>query len=83
MNIGEFFVTLGVDAETMKVKDFVKSLSELPVEAVASIAALAGISFELTRIAEQAMAAAVGFEKFQNQTGLSGMELQRWQIVAQ
>lgn len=83
MNIGEFFVTLGVNAETTKVKDFVKTVSDLPLEAAGAIAALGGISFELTKIAEESINAAVGFQMFSNQTGLSSQELQRWQIIAE
>lgn len=83
MKIGELFLTLGIDAETTKVKDFVNAVAELPVEAVGALAALGGISFELTKIAEESINAAVGFQMFTNQTGLSSQELQRWQIVAE
>ena len=83
MNIGEFFVTLGVDAETTKLKDFVKGIGDLPIRAAAAIGELAGISFELTRIAQESMNAAVGFQLFTSQTGLSAQDLQRWQIVAE
>jgi hypothetical protein len=82
LNIGEFFVRLGVDAETVKVKDFVSSIGELPVKAAAGIAALAGISLSITHMANDAMDAAAAFGAFEAQTGLSAQELQRWQNIA-
>jgi hypothetical protein len=82
MQIGEFFVRLGVDAETMKVKDFVSSIGEIPVKAAVGIAALAGISFSIKEMAGDAMDAAVAFQAFEAQTGLSSQELQTWQKVA-
>ena len=83
MNIGEFFVTLGFNADTVKVKDFVQSLGEIPLTAAADIAALAGVDYELVKITQNAMAAAVGFQMFSAETGLSWKELQTWQIVAE
>jgi hypothetical protein len=82
VNIGEFFVRLGVDAETVKVKDFVSSIGELPVKAAAGIAALAGISLSIVHMANDAMDAVVAFGAFEAQTGLSAQELQKWQRVA-
>lgn len=83
MKIGEFFITLGVDAQTVKVKDFVKAISDMPLAVAAGIAALAGIEYELTKLAAEAINTAVGFQMFEAQTGLSAQALQRWQIVAQ
>lgn len=83
MNIGELFITLGFNADTVKVKDFVKSVAELPVMAVEAVAALAGIDYELLQITKNAMDAAVSFQMFGEETGLSWQELQRWQIAAE
>ncbi len=83
MTIEEFFVTIGFKADTLKVKEFVGALANLPLEAAAGIAALAGLEFELVKIANEAMNAAVGFQMFGSQTGLSWKELEKWQIVAQ
>lgn len=58
-------------------------ISNLPVDAAAAIAGMAGISLELGKMAEEAMATSVAFQAFSNQTGLSWQELQRWQIVAE
>lgn len=82
MNVGEFFVSLGFNADTVKVKDFAQAVSSLPIDIAASIVALAGIDYELLKVTEQAMDASVAFDHFANQTGLSWQELQRWQIVA-
>ncbi len=83
MTIGEFFITLGFNAQTVKVKDFVKTLEEIPINAALSIAALAGIDYELIKIADNALKSAESFAMFRAQTGLSTQELQQWQIIAQ
>lgn len=83
MNIGEFVVKLGFSADTTKLKDFVKGIGDLPLEAAGALIALAGIEVEMSKIAVDAMNAAVGFQMFTNQTGLSWQQLQKWQIVAE
>lgn len=83
MKIGEFFVQLGVKAETTSLKDFTRSIGELPLDVAAAITALAGIEYELTKVAAQAIETALGFQMFSAQTGLSWKELQRWQLVAE
>lgn len=82
MNVGELFVKLGVKADTKTLREFGQKLNDLPVDAALAIAGLAGVSFELKHIAQEAMNAAVGFQLFTNQTGLSWQELQKWQIAA-
>ena len=82
MNVGELFVLLGVKADTVKVKDFVKSIGEIPMTVAGGIAALAGLSFGIKELAQDAIATASAFELFQNQTGLSAQELQTWRNVA-
>ena len=81
MNVGEFFVTLGVDADTLKVKDFARGIGEIPLKAAAAIAALAGVTLGIKEIAQEAMGAAVAFQSFEAQTGLSSQELQHWQNI--
>ncbi len=84
MNIGELFVTLGVKGKGLgTLRDVAKTIADLPVDAAAAIAGMAGISLELGKMAEEALATSVAFEAFSNQTGLSWQQLQRWQIVAQ
>lgn len=84
MNIGELFVTLGVKGKGLgTLKDVAKMVGNLPVDAAAAIAGMAGISLELGKMAEEAMATSVAFQAFTNQTGLSWQQLQRWEIVAE
>lgn len=83
MKLGEFIVELGVAADNKQVKDFAKAIYELPLSVATGIIALAGLEYELVKVTEQAMNAAVGFQMFTAQTGQSWQELQKWQIVAQ
>jgi hypothetical protein len=83
MKIGEFFVQLGINADTLKLKDFVNSLGELPLAAAGAIAGLAGISLSLGDMIENTLGTAVGLKKFNDQTGLSVDELQKWQAAAE
>jgi hypothetical protein len=83
MNIGEFFVELGANADTKSVREFGSELLDLPIKSALAVAALAKITFEFQQIAAAAMDAAVGFQMFSAQTGLSSQELQRWQLVAE
>jgi hypothetical protein len=84
LNIGELFVTLGVKGQGLgTLKDVAKTIANLPVDAAAAIAGMAGISLELGKMAEEAMKMAVSFQSFTNQTGLSWQELQKWQLVAE
>ena len=83
MQIGELFISLGINADTAKVKEFTDSLSNTAMKAVGIIAALAGVSVAITDMYNETMKAAIGFQKFGNMTGLSAQELQRWQIAGQ
>ncbi len=84
MNIGELFVTLGIKGQGLgTLKEIGKTIANLPVDAAAAIAGMAGISLELSKMADQAIHTAVAFKSFGNQTGLSWKELQKWQIVAE
>ena len=84
MNVGELFVTLGIKGRGLgTLKDISKRIADLPVDAAAAIAGMAGISFELGKMTEEALHTAVSFQAFTNQTGLSWQQLQRWQIVAE
>ncbi len=83
MKLGEFFVQLGVSADTLKVKDFASAIGEIPVEAASAILAVAGITLKLKEMIGEAFDAATAMEEFQTATGLSAQEMGRWQIVAQ
>lgn len=82
MKLADFFVQIGVDADSLKVKDLAKAVGNIPLEVAGAVAALAGLEFGIAKLAGEAMSVAVGFEAFHNQTGLSAQELQKWQVVA-
>ncbi len=82
-SLGEFFFQFGFNVDSLKIRDFTKALGDLPVDAGAAIAALAGVEYELVKIAQQAFETAVSFQMFSAETGLSWQELQKWQIVAE
>ena len=84
MNIGELFVTLGIKGQGLgTLKEVAQKIADLPIDAAAAIAGLAGVSFELSHMAEEALKTAVSFQMFSAETGLSWQELQKWQIVAE
>lgn len=83
MKLGEFFVTLGVNADTLKVREFVGAIGNLPIAVAGGIAALAGIQMKMLEVTREALEAAVAFKHFSTETGLSWQELQKWQIVAE
>lgn len=81
MKIGEFFVQLGVLSDKKNVAEFAGSLKNVTLDAALAVAGLIGVEYQLAKIAGEAMNAAVGFEMFSAETGLSWQELQRWQIA--
>lgn len=83
MNIGEFWVKLGIDVDTPKVKDFADAIGNIPTKVATSILAIAGLEYSIQKLAQSAIETAIGFQMFESQTGLSSQELQKWQIVAE
>lgn len=83
-SIGEFFVKLFVDASAgqVTVRDLVTKFGDLEAATLGEGAALLGVAAGLAQVADMAMDAAVGFQRFEAVTGLSSQELQHWQIVA-
>lgn len=81
MKIGEFFVQLGILSDHKNVAEFAGSLKNVTVDAALAVAGLIGVEYQLAKVAAEAMNAAVGFEMFTSETGLSWQELQRWQIA--
>lgn len=83
--IGEFFVSLAVDAGdgALTVGNFVSAFGALEIATVAEIGALWEMGIALARIIDQGLQASLAFEQFSIHTGLSAQELQKWQIVAQ
>lgn len=86
MKIGEFFAELGVEGGTeMKstLTDLISSFGAMEIATVGEIGALVELGLKFFKVSQDAFAAAVAFQMFSNQTGLSWQELQKWQIVAQ
>ena len=83
MKLGEFFVQLGVDADSMSVKDFVSAIGDLDLTAAGAVAALVEVGRKLADMTGEAMRAAAGYRIFTAETGLSAQELQRWQLAAE
>lgn len=83
--IGEFFVSLTVDAASgaMTVGNLVQSFGALEIATVAEIGLLWELGVQLARITDEGIKAAFGFEQFTMHTGLSAQELQKWQIIAE
>lgn len=83
--IGEFFVSLTVDAASgeLTVSNLVSAMGNLEVATVAEIGALFSMGIALARIIDQAVELSLGFSQFAMHTGLSTQELQKWQRVAE
>ena len=82
-NIGELFVQLGVKAETTKLGDFAKSLMTLNLGAILTAGTVGMLVYKLAELVEGATKAAIAFQKFNFQTGLSSVELQKWQLMGE
>lgn len=84
MKVGEFFVDMGINATAgaTTLKDFIGSMGRMRLSTLSTIGALGTVGSYIMGIVDQSSNAAVSFQKFSNQTGLSSQELQRWQIVA-
>lgn len=83
MKIGEFFVTLAVQADTLSVKDFAGALGALPIKAAAAAGALYFVQKQIASLVDSAIGASIELQNFEATTGLSAQALQRWQIAAQ
>ncbi len=66
-----------------KLKDFVGDLGDMHIGTLANISSVAALAAELVNLGNEAISASIGFQKFTNQTGLSWVELQKWQIVGE
>ena len=83
MTIGELIVRLGIQADQQKVEQFTGALNSTTVKAIGLVAGLVGVSLELRHLLNDAMDVSMALAQFESQTGLSGQELQRWQIMAE
>jgi hypothetical protein len=82
MKIGDLFVRLGVQADTFTLKDFAKSLGEIPFSVAAAVTSLTGMGFGLIELTKNAIDLGANLSMFRAETGLSTDELQRWTGVA-
>jgi len=85
VNIGSFFVTLGLGGgkETEKGLNKVgNELTGISKKGFAAIATLAGVSYGFKVLYDNALRGGVGLTKFSSTTGLSTKELQKWQWAA-
>jgi hypothetical protein len=83
MKVGELFVQLGIQADTPKAKEFESAMMGAALKASGLIAALAGVTLEIRDMVHETLAASVGFQKFENQTGLAAEKLQQWHNMAE
>lgn len=83
--IGEFFVSLTVDAAegSLTVGNLVQEFGQLEVATVAEIGLLWELGVLLARVTDAGIQASLGFAQFTMHTGLSAQQLQKWQVVAQ
>lgn len=83
--IGEFFVSLTVDAASgaLTVGNLVQSFGELELATIAEIGALWQMGIAMARMVDEGMKLSLGFEQFTMHTDMSAQALQRWQRVAE
>lgn len=82
MDIGELVVKLGVKADTMTVRDFAKSISDIPISVATAIVSIAGLSYGFVEMTKNVLEMTSGFQVFTSETGLNTKALQQWQQVA-
>lgn len=82
MRVGDFFVELGVQADSASLRDFTHALGEIPLKAISIVGALSAIAYGLKSMTSNAMDTAVELQQFSSMTGLSIDELQKWQRAA-
>lgn len=83
MNLGEFFVQLGVKSDKGEVDDFSRSIRGMTSSTIAGMFALTGLSVGFVEMFSHTINLANGLGLFRSETGLSVMELQKWQQAAQ
>lgn len=81
MKLGEFFVELLFKTETKKVKDFAKTIGDLPVTLVAAGAALVGMDLSFMALTSSTMDMGNALMMFHAQTGETTDFLERWEMA--
>jgi hypothetical protein len=82
VKLGEMFVELNFKADTYKVKDFAKTISNIPFSLAAAGAALVGMDIGFMALTSSTLDMANSLLMFKAQTGQTTDELERWQMVA-
>ena len=82
MKLGEFFMALGFDVEDQKLTQFENKMTGLPTKFTIVAAAATAALFALDKFTEGSVRAATALQNFNNQTGRSIIDLQKWQGAA-
>jgi hypothetical protein len=83
VKVGELFVELGIHSDMQKLNEFVSGMQRGVIESASFIAGLVGISMTLKDIVMGAIDTAASMRTFRNTTGLSTIELQKWQMAGE
>lgn len=82
MTIAELFIKLGVDVDQKGLNNIKDSINGITKSATLTVAAISGALFAIERLASGTIKSAIEMRNFNQQTGLSIEELQKWQAVA-
>lgn len=82
MKIGDLFIRLAIKADTMQVKEFTRSIGDIPLAVAGAVTSLAGTSFGFMELTKGALDLSNQLGIFRSETGLSIEELQKWDAVA-
>jgi len=83
MKLGELFFELGFHADSMKLKDFGKAVSELNMSSILTAGSFGAVYEGAKSLLEIADSTALGINKFGRETGQSTEEMQKWSKVAE
>lgn len=82
MKIGELFVQLGFEADTMKLKDFVRSIGDLNMSSIMATGAWGEFANITKTLLEGTAGLAQEMRFFSTETGLSAQKMQSWSQLA-
>jgi len=82
MKIGELFVQLGFEADTMKLKDFVRSIGDLNMSSIIATGAWGEFANITKSLLEGTAGLAQEMRFFAQETGLSAQRMQSWSQLA-
>jgi hypothetical protein len=82
MKIGELFIQLGFEADTMKLKDFVRSIGDLNMSSIIATGAWGEFASITKSLLEGTAGLAQEMRFFTETTGLSAQRMQSWSQLA-